>query len=54
MNEGEDLGEGTWCGKKLKQMTREELYAAIYESDQLRQSDWLQHERDLEALSPRI
>lgn len=31
----EDLGEGTYAGKKLKDMTREELYAALKNHDRL-------------------
>jgi len=33
--EKEDLGEGMYAGKKLKDMTREELYSALANHDRL-------------------
>jgi hypothetical protein len=35
----DDLGNGTWCGKKLEDMPREELYAAMQSIDNLRHAD---------------
>lgn len=40
----EDLGEGLYAGKKLKDMTRQELYEAIYNHDQLYQEELKHHE----------
>ncbi len=48
----ENLGQGMWCGKKLDDMTREELYEAFWSLDQLRKSDWKQHEKDIELFRP--
>lgn len=50
--EKEDLGEGTWRGKKLKDMSREELYAVIHDVDQLREAQSKQYFKDLESLRP--
>ena len=46
-------GKGTWCGKNLEEMSREELYAVIWSIDELRRSDWKQHDRDMQMMAPK-
>lgn len=47
-----ELGKALYMGKKLEDMTREELYKALWQHDELYRSSLKDHERELDLLHP--
>jgi hypothetical protein len=46
----EDQGKGTWCGKRLEDMSRAELYSTIEEMDKNQRAQAETHERQYKIL----